>query len=158
MVYRMYAEVAFTRALREDEQNYLDFGGYSMKAGGNSKTFDFEDYDWSFDNSGKICILGCKNPDRSYEDSDNITEDFLRRITTISDFYVDFKGIDYIEGDNLGVKSINNLCFEIIPEDGSEIKTIQLPDQVIKAYNESLKAARKAARAKEAEIEMEMDL
>ena len=156
MVYRMYAEVAFTRALREDEQNYLDFGSYTMKAGGNSKTFDFEDYGWDFDNSGKVCVLECRNPDKYYEDSSNITEDFLRRITSISDFYVDFEGIDYIEGDNLGVKSINSICFDIIPEDGSEIKSVQLPDQVIKAYNESLKAER--AKANEAEIEMEMDL
>ena len=141
MVYRMYAEVEFTRALREDEQNYLDFGGYTMKAGGNSKTFDFEDYSWGFDNSGKVCTLECRNPDSSYEDSDNVTEDFLRRITAISDFYVDFEGIDCIEGDNLGVKSINSICFEIIPEDDSEIKSILLPDQVIKAYNESLKSS-----------------
>lgn len=139
MVYRMYAEVEFTRALREDEQDNLDFGGYTMKAGGNSKTFDFEDYSWDFDNSGKVCVLECRNPDKSYEDSSDITEDFLRRITAIADFYVDFEGVNYIEGDNLGVKSINTICFDVIPEDGSEIKTILLPYQVVKAYNESLK-------------------
>ena len=122
--FRMCANIQFNREVDPDKGDYVCPGGYEMVMNGKTYTFDFCDYEGGRKPScPSIVEFVQKNPDYdTFEDLENITEDDLKHVEEIKEFYV-YLGEDG-ESEGLEPVKVTGLWFEVIPMTG-KIYTIE---------------------------------
>lgn len=136
----MYADIKFNRPINA-EKDYISPGGYEIKTNGKTVQFDFEDYEGSVSKEdARILSSMQKNPDfASFDDLKSLTEDDLRNISEIVDFYV-YTGED--DESDLEPVEIINVSFSVLSDASSEWKDIDVPKYVIDAYNKKIAETR----------------
>lgn len=89
VTFRMIADIRMNRKV-DVEKDYISPGSYTMIMGGKEVKFDFCENSIGIDKkNGKIIHIECKNPDYSeFEDLENLTEEMLRDISEIEEFFV----------------------------------------------------------------------
>lgn len=115
--FRLYAGIHFNRKV-DPKKDYVSPGGYEMVTKcGKVITFDFEDYEGGVnpDNRYQVEVMQ-KNPDYiTFDDLNSVTEDDLKNIVEIREFYV-YTGED---GEtDLEPDGLDYFGFEIIPMSG----------------------------------------
>ena len=125
--YRLYANLTLNRALKDSEM--ISPGGYTISTkDGKSYTFDFVECEGSHDEHDATNLhIVCKNPDYSYENTSDITEDILSNIASIDDFYVDLEGCE----DDLKIMSLDFVAFDIIDDKGN-MELIDVDEFIVK--------------------------
>ena len=136
----MYADIKFNRPINT-EKDYISPGGYEIKTNGKTVQFDFEDYEGSVSKEdARVLSSMQKNPDfNSFDDLKSLTEDDLRNISEIVDFYV-YTGED--DESDLEPVEIINVSFSVLSDASSEWKDIDVPKHVIDAYNKKVAETR----------------
>lgn len=137
--FRMNAEIEF---LGNPEFN-LSFGGFTLTSlEGKTYTFDFLDTEQSYIETlhkgqpKTIISLLCKHPDYDYANTKDITEDFIKDVENIDDFYIDYEGLNY--QDEVSLLKINSINFEFLNKTKDKYATIPIRNSVIKKYNNNL--------------------
>ena len=140
MIFRMCADIKFNRPINA-EKDYISPGGYEIKTNGKTVQFDFEDYEGSVSKEDARVLSSLqKNPDfASFDDLKSLTEDDLRNISEIVDFYV-YTGED--DESDLEPVEIINVSFSVLSDASSEWKDIDVPKYVIDAYNKKIAETR----------------
>lgn len=115
--FRMCAEIKFNRAVDPDK-DYISPGGYEFVMNGKTVCFDFCDYEGGR-KPGRPSVVEFvqKNPDYdTFEDLKNVTEDDLKNVEKIEEFFV-YLGEDG-ESEGLEPVKVEHLWFEVIPMTG----------------------------------------
>ena len=86
-VFRMYAGIIFNRPI-DTSKDYISPGGYTFVMDGREVTFDFEYSSGDvYRDEPNVFHIETKNPDWGYI-GQNITEEMLRKVTDIKEFFV----------------------------------------------------------------------
>lgn len=121
LTFRMYASIRFNRPIDKTSNDYVSPGGYTMIINGKEIQFDFEDYEGSVDEHD-YCLFHSmqKNPDYdTFEDLQQITENDLKNVSEISEFFV-FTG--EIGETDLKPIAVESITFVLPYKDWTEIK------------------------------------
>lgn len=131
LTFKMLVSIKFDRELDLDK-DYIRPGGFNMMMDGKEIEFDFNNSEYDI-SSHDPCIMEAifSHPDtKSFEAVNDITEQMLRNITEIKEFFI------YIDRDVDGKRavpvSIEELAFEV--DRGDEFTTINVPMNVLKGH------------------------
>lgn len=132
LTFRMYATIKFNRAI-DKQKNFISPGGYCMTMNGKDIEFDFEDYEGSVSkNDDHMLEIMQKNPDYDcFADLENITEEDLKKVTNIGEFYIDIENEDDEESALVPIE-IQELSF-VLPYNNWE--EIHVSKGVLKVLN-----------------------
>lgn len=125
--FKMFAEVKFNRNI-DLSRDYISLGGFEMVMSGHCIHFDFEDYSANIDriDSCKLNAEFASPDDKCFEDLHMVTEDMLKNITEIPEFFIYLERKD--DDNYLKPVSLEKLYFEV--DKGNEFINIDVPKNV----------------------------
>lgn len=135
--FKMFAEIKFNREI-DLNRDYISLGGFEMIMSGRCIHFDFENYSADIDRVDP-CKLNAEltSPDdKCFEDLRMVTEEMLRNITSIPEFFIYLERKD--DDNYLKPVSLEKLYFEV--DRGDEFVNIDVPKNVCTNANLSTDA------------------
>lgn len=121
LTFRMYADIRFNRPIDKNADDYISPGGFTMTVSDKEIQFDFEDFEGSVDEHDPCLFHSVqRNPDYdTFADLYQISEDDLKNISEISEFFV-FTG--EIGETDLKPIAVESITFVLPYKDWDEIK------------------------------------
>ncbi|WP_304411252.1 hypothetical protein [Bacteroides acidifaciens] len=114
--FKMFAEVKFNREI-DLSKDYISLGGFEMVMGEHCIHFDFENYSADIDRVDpcKLNAEFASPDDKCFEDLHTVTEEMLKNITDIPEFFIYLERKD--DDNYLKPVSLEKLYFEVDRDD-----------------------------------------